>query len=220
MIQDHREINVINLRFKGLPKLTDEECLKAMSGAKHIVRVSVKTDNIKNECTGEGEITIRLAEGETKEDIISRYTSTGILVDDKQLTQAKKSNYHELATTGWRDSKLEFAEKRFVNSAWENDKLSKVQNLSSNVHMGTNENLVDMGLEYADVIRNRMDNLNLAQKTAENHTQLMYDWERMRPQTASAAGTALQGERSFMRPTESFDTRRKQVQESIRKTYY
>ena len=86
--------------------------------------------------------------------------------------------------------------------------------------MGTNDTLVNMGQQYADVIRSRMDNLDLAQKTAETHTQLMYDWNNMRPQTASATGSALQGERSFLRPTESFDTRRKQVQDSIRKKYY
>ena len=173
-----------------------------------------------NECTGEGEITIRLGGEETKEDIISRYTSAGIIAEDKPETKRKRSNYHELATTGWRDSKLEFAEKRHINTGWETDKISKVQNLSTNVYMGTNDTLVNMGQQYADVIRSRMDNLDLAQKTAETHTQLMYDWNNMRPQTASATGSALQGERSFLRPTESFDTRRKQVQDSIRKKYY
>jgi len=77
-----------------------------------------------------------------------------------------------------------------------------------------------MDQQYADLIRSRMDNLGIAQKTAETHTQLMYDWERMKPQTASATGTALQGDKSFLRPTQSFDTRRKQVQESYRKSYY
>jgi len=89
LIRDNREINVINLRFKNLPKETDEECLRVMSGAKHIVRASVKTDNIKNECIGEGEITIRLADGESKEDIISRYTSAGVIAEDKPETERK-----------------------------------------------------------------------------------------------------------------------------------
>lgn len=89
LIRDNREINVINLRFKNLPRETDEECLRVMSGAKHVVRASVKTDNIKNECTGEGEITIRLADGESKEDIISRYTSAGVIAEDKPETERK-----------------------------------------------------------------------------------------------------------------------------------
>ena len=173
LVKDGKEADVITLRFKGLPKLADERSLKAMSGAKHIVRVSVKTDNIKNECTGEGEITIRLGGEETKEDIISRYTSAGIIAEDKPETERKRSNYHELATTGWRDSKLEFAEKRHINTGWETDKISKVQNLSTNVYMGTNDTLVNMGQQYADVIRSRMDNLDLAQKTAKTDSLLL-----------------------------------------------
>lgn len=219
LIQDHREINVVSLVFEGLPRDMDADALKAMSGAKHIVRAAVATDNIKNECTGFGEITIRLAAGETKEDIVSRYTAAGITVADKPDAEKRKSNYHELATIGWRDSKLEFAEKRHINTGWETDKLSKVQNLNTNVTMGTNDYLANLGQQYADVIRNRMDNLYVAQQTAENQNQSVYNWDRMRPQTAGASSAHISGEMPFMRTTQSYDTRKKHVIESLRGKY-
>lgn len=222
VIADHREINVFSLIFNNLPKDMDSMTLKAMSGAKHVVRVSVETDNIKNECTGKGEITIRLFEGETKEEIVNRFLAAGLNVQDKPEDAGKrKSNYHELASTGWRDSRLEFEEKRHMNTGWEGHKLSKVAQLSTNLAMGTNEDIANMNREYADLIRNRQDGLYEAQKGAETHNLLMSGWNNMRPQTASAgySGGSM-GDTAFMKPTESFNQRSRLVQDSLRKKYY
>jgi len=184
------------------------------------VRAAVKTDNIKNECTGEGEITIRLAEGETKDDIVGRYSAAGVSAEDKpDNASQRKSNYKELASTGWRDSRLEFEEKRHVNTGYENQRISKIQNLNSNIQMGTDSRLYDLGKQYADVVRNKQDGLFVAQKTAEDENQLLTTWDSMRPATAQPGRATLGG--SFMKPTESFNARSKQVQESIRgRGYY
>lgn len=221
VIQDHREINVISLIFTNLPKDMDAETLKAMSGVKHVVRAAVQTDNIKNECTGLGEITIRLFEGETKEEVVNRFLAAGLDVQDKPEAKQKKSNYNMLATTGWKDHRLEFEEKRHINTGWENDKLSKVQNLSTNVHMGDHEGLVDLNRQYADIIRSGQDGLKAAQHTAEAQNQVMYNWNNMRPQTAGPVSSgAFGGDRAFMQPTQSFKTRSTMVQDSLRKRYY
>lgn len=219
VVKDHRETNVVSLRFTNLPGEMDAETLRAMSGTKHIVRAAVKTDNIKNQCTGEGEITIRLSEGDTKDDIIARYAAAGIHAEDKPEAEKRKSNYKELATTGWRDSRLEFEEKRHVNTGWENQKVSKVNNLNSNFNIGTNDTMTKRGDDYVNVVRNRQDNLWNEQNFAENQNQLMYNWDRMRPNTAAAV-TPSGGDRSFMRPTESFDSRKRAVMNSIQQKYY
>lgn len=221
VVRDNRETNVISLRFTNLPREMDADTLKAIAGAKHVVRSAVQTDNIKNECTGQGEITIRLFENETKEDIVGRFHAAGLNAEDKPEASKKKSNYKDLASTGWRDSRLEFEEKRHINSGWENDKLSKVQNLSTNVPMGSNEYLSSLGKQYADVVRNRQDGLYQAQNDALSQNQTLVNWNNMRPQTAGPSYGASAGANSgFMRPTESFNTRTRQVQDSLRKRYY
>ena len=221
VIKDHQEINVVSLIFKNLPPTMDADTLKVMSGAKHVVKCTVAIDNIKNQCTGEGEITIRLFGAETKEEIVNRFNAAGLIVEDKPEDAGKrKSNYHELASTGWRDHKLETAEKRHVQNNWETDKLSKVANLSTNVHMGTNENLVNMNRSYADVIRSNQDGLYQAQNSAETFNQQMKDWNNMRPRTSSGAFGGVSSNESFMKPTESFNTRSRLVQNSYRTQYF
>jgi hypothetical protein len=219
VIKDHRETNVISLRFKDLSPDMDADALRAMSGCKHVVRASVKADNIKNECTGEGEITIRLSEGDTKEDIISRFRAAGFTAEDKPDNAGqRKSNYHELASTGWRDSRLEFEEKRHINTGYENQRISKVNQLSTHVPMGSNMALQDYGVQYADIVRQQQDGLYQAQRTAIDENQLISTWDAMKPQTAAsvrpASGTA------FMRPTQSFNTRSKHVQDSLKNRGY
>jgi hypothetical protein len=221
VIKDHRETNVFTLAFSTLPKTMDAESLKAMSGAKHVVNAVVQCDNIKNECTGFGEITIRLFEEETKEEIVNRFLAAGLACQDKTEAHGKKSNYSMLASTGWRDSKLEVEQQKVGVPQWENDKLSKFQNLTSNFDMGTNHTLSDLNRQYVDVIRHNQDGLRQAQNNAETHNHLMTQWESMRPQTAQpAAAGAFGGDMAFMKPTESFNTRSRQVQEGIRKRYY
>jgi hypothetical protein len=220
VVKDHRETNVFSLRFNNLPPQMDAETLKAISGVKHVVRAAVKTDNIKNECTGEGEITIRISEGETKESIVGRFTAAGINSEDKpDNANQKKSNYSQLATTGWRDARLEFEEKRHVNTGYENQKISKIQNLNHTHDMGTNNNLVNLGNQYADVIRSGQGGLFEAQKGAENEKQLLTNWDSMRPQTAQARTGGVSGG-SYMKPTESFNSRSKHVQDSLRNRGY
>ena len=102
VIKDHKEINVVSLIFKNLPKEMDADTLKVMSGAHHVVRCAVKIDNIKNECTGEGEITIRLFENETKQDFMNRFRTAGLNVEEKPEDAGKRQNtYHLLANTGF-----------------------------------------------------------------------------------------------------------------------
>ena len=216
VIKDHRETNVISLLFNNLPAEMDAESLKAMSGAKHVVRVAVKTDNIKNQCTGQGEITIRLFEQETKAEIVKRFRAAGLNVEDKpEDAVQKQSNYQSLSSTGWRDSKYALEEKRSPGVAWESDKLSKLANLSTNIHMGDSDYLVNMNKQYADVVRNHDNGHNDANKNASAHNQLMVDWTNMRPQTAGPSSGARLGDSPFMRPTESFNTRSKMVQDGL-----
>lgn len=220
VIKDHRETNVISLRFKNLTKETDAESLKAIAGVKHVVRAAVQTDNIKNECTGQGEITIRLSDNETKEDIVGRFEAAGIITEDKPDDAGKrKSNYADLASTGWRDSRLEFEEKRHVNTGYENTRISKIQQLNSNIGMGTNNALVDYGQQFADVVRSGRDNLFAAQRVAEDEKQLLTTWDSMRPMTAAPARSGTYGA-SVMKPTQSFSIKSKHVQDSIRNRGY
>ena len=91
-----------------MPTGMDADTLKAMFGAHHVVRYSVKTDNIKNECTGEGEITIRLFGGDTKQDFSNRFTTAGVSIEDRPEVAGKRQNTcHLLANTGFCYSKLE-----------------------------------------------------------------------------------------------------------------
>lgn len=204
-IKGHTEANVVDLAFNNLPREMDVETLKKISGAKHVVRAFVQTDNIKNECTGMGEITIRLYEGETKEEFVNKFQSLGFNVIDKPEPGKRKNNYKDLATTGWRDSRLECSEKRHMNTGWENDKISKVKNLATNVPMGTNNDLYNLSNQYTDTIRNRQDGLFNAQRTAEAENNLIYNWNQMRPQTAGPAYTNTAGSTDFGRASGSFN---------------
>lgn len=198
----------------------DAESLKAMSGAKHVVRAAVKTDNIKNQCTGQGEITIRLFERETKEEIINRFLAAGLNVQDKpEDAVQRRSNYHELASTGWRDSKLACEDRRTANSEWESDRLAKVANLSTNIHMGDSDYIATMNKQYADVVRNQQDGIYDAHRDAVTHNQVMSSWNNMRPQTAGPVAGGRMGDTAFMKPTESFNARSRLVQDSLKRRY-
>ena len=221
VVKDHTETNIVSLRFNNLPKEMDAETLKSISGAKHVVRSAVQTDNIKNECSGQGEITIRVSDNESKGEIMAKYAAVGILAEDKPDDAVKrKSNYKELATTGWRDSRLEFEEKRHVNSGYENQRIAKIQNLNTTHGMGTNNNIVDMGTRFTDMVRSGQDNhLYHAQKSAINENHSLSAWDSMRPMTAQPVRSVTEG--AYMRPTESFNVRSKQVQDSLRgRGYY
>jgi len=214
VVKDHQEINVISLVFNNLPPTMDIETLKIMSGAKHVVRCIVQTDNIKNECTGEGEITIRLFGSETKEEIVARFYAAGLNTQDKKEDAGqRKSNFHELASNGYRDQ-------RQVNTAYETDKLAKLANLSTNVHMGTNEDLVNMNRNHAEVIRNNQIGIFKAQNDVVNQNNQLQNWDNMRPQTAGPSYSNSSGNESFMRPTQSFNTRTKLTQNSYKTQYF
>lgn len=185
VVKDNKEINVFTLSLKGLPPTADSELLKVTSGAKHVVKATVQTDNIKNECTGFGEITIRLLDTESKEEIENRFRAIGITVEDKSDDAGKRqSNYHLLASTGWKDHKLEAAEKRHVNPSFETHKLSKINNLGSNFSLGDDQNIMNLTRQFENKVRIGDDNLHQAQQTAIDQNNTLLNWNNMRPHTA------------------------------------
>lgn len=221
VVKDHKEINVFTLLLKNLPRDADAEALKAMAGAKHVVRASVQTDNIKNECTGFGEITIRLLDSETKEDIEGRFKAAGVAVEDKSDDAGQRqSNYHLLASTGWRDNKLESAEKRHAKTTWETHKLSKISNLGTSFSIGDNANIMNLSKQFEDKVRVGDDGLMQAQQTAIDQNNTLLNWNNMRPQTAAPAYGGSTGTQAYMKPTQSYNTRKNLVTSSYTTQYY
>lgn len=60
---------VYDLVINGLGSNTQDEDLKRIAGVKHIVEAKVEHDTLKNTCTGNGKIKIRLGDGESLDQV-------------------------------------------------------------------------------------------------------------------------------------------------------
>ena len=69
---------VVTLKLSNLPANANDEHIKSIAGTKHVISATTSINNIKNECTGDGEISVRLGEGETKEQVLQRFADLGI----------------------------------------------------------------------------------------------------------------------------------------------
>jgi len=61
---------VVDYNLKGLPETIKEEDLKKIAGVKHVISATVEHDNIKNVCTGTGNIKMRLDAESENPDIV------------------------------------------------------------------------------------------------------------------------------------------------------
>jgi hypothetical protein len=217
VVRDHKEIDVFTIMLTNLPPTTDAETIKAISGAKHVVRAAVQTDNIKNQCTGIGEITIRLFEEESKQAIINRFLAAGIICQDKPVVQGKKDTFSMLASTGWKNTKMIPQGKADPFSTWENDNISKLQNSNgNNWQMDANQ--------YApQAYTNDTNGVYQAQQPILSQNELIDSLNKMslRPQTAQPTPTgAFNGQGAPFHPSQAHSNIAQQLQEQIRRKYY
>ena len=63
-----------------------------MAGVKHVVSATVDEDNMKGTCTGTGRIKVRLAQGETRDQIELNFTKNGVAVREFASDPRKKPN--------------------------------------------------------------------------------------------------------------------------------
>jgi len=61
------EPTVVDLAVKRLPKDYKAEHLRSSSGIKHVTSATVEVDPITGVCTGNGNLIVRLNNGETKD---------------------------------------------------------------------------------------------------------------------------------------------------------
>ncbi len=71
---------VVDLVISGLPNDAKPEHLKQLCGAKHVVDVTVEQDTIRNICTGQGKIKVRLGDGEDAETVKMQFIKAGLNV--------------------------------------------------------------------------------------------------------------------------------------------
>lgn len=53
---DKREVELVDLVISGLPRDSQAENLKTISGSKHVISATIETDNFRGICTGNGRI--------------------------------------------------------------------------------------------------------------------------------------------------------------------
>ena len=104
-----REVLTINL--SNLPYTANEEFLKQISGAKHIVSCVVDTDTIRNQCTGTGSFSCRLGHGETSAQILQRFQDYGFGTSTPEGPQGKKNNYTDISNLNLMDSHMQTQER-------------------------------------------------------------------------------------------------------------
>lgn len=66
---DVKQSIVVDLDLKDLPQNINEEDLKKVSGAKHVIVATIDQDSIRNVCTGTGRIKLRLTDGDDVEQV-------------------------------------------------------------------------------------------------------------------------------------------------------
>jgi len=71
---------VIEFTLSGLGTAVDAREVKKMAGARHVVSATVDEDNMKGTCLGTGKVSVRLNQGETREQIELNFTKNGIAV--------------------------------------------------------------------------------------------------------------------------------------------
>jgi len=147
---------VVTLKLNNLPKDANEEAVKQIAGTKHIISAATAVNNIKNECTGTGEISLRLGSGETKEQVLQRFADLGIEAKDPSTKKGLKNNYRDLADVHFRDAHIEVQTKTHINNHFSDNPTiaNKVRNLSSNFQIGENDNLTKYAREFESSIQN------------------------------------------------------------------
>jgi hypothetical protein len=81
---------VYELVVSGLPTNTEGGDLRRIAGAKHIVDAIVEQDTIKNVCTGNGKIRVRLGDGEDLDSIKNQFYQAGLQVEEIKNNPSKK----------------------------------------------------------------------------------------------------------------------------------
>lgn len=151
---DARE--VVTLKLNNLPKEANDEALKRIAGTKHVISAATSINNIKNECTGTGEVSLRLGEGETKDQVLQRFADLGIDAQDPSTKRGLHNNYRDLADVHCMDAQVEVQTKTHINNHFSDNPTiaNKVRNLSSNLQIGDNDNLTKYAREFEASVQN------------------------------------------------------------------
>ena len=113
--------NVVELSISGLPADAQTSHIRQIAGAKHIVDATVEHDTIRNVCTGQGKIRVRLGEGEDIEQVRQQFIQAGLNVQESKINPSKKPIFT------YQQSLMEKSPARTSIDY----KLSRVQNLQS-----------------------------------------------------------------------------------------
>ena len=198
--KDPTSAKILDLKFDNLPQNADSSTLKKIAGVRHVIEADTTIDNIKNECTGAGKISMRLGEGDSEASIIQRFKDEGITVSKPSDVVGKVNNYKDLASTNWKDSHLQVQEKRHVQDNFGklyarvipivDSKTSKVRMLESNIQIGDNEDKGKVAKAFQRSITNDKSQLSISQRYAEDVNLQVSQWKNMSSSPTKKSGGA------------------------------
>lgn len=76
--ENQKKADVLDLKISGLPGNSNIDDLKKAVGAKHIISTTIEVDSIKNTCTGNGRVQIRVQDGEDLDKIKMNLVKKGL----------------------------------------------------------------------------------------------------------------------------------------------
>lgn len=95
--QDAEKVHVIDLDLHNIPSQIDEQSLKKMTGARHIVKTELGQNSLKGTLTGDGRVSIRLPQGQDYGDVKSQLQKAGISASLHKAEPGRNSDFTQNA---------------------------------------------------------------------------------------------------------------------------
>jgi len=90
-----KQTTIVDLDVAGLPEHAQPDDLKKISGVKHVINATIEQDTIRNICTGNGRIKIRITEDEDLDSIKLGYIKQGYSIREHEENPKKKTEFSQ-----------------------------------------------------------------------------------------------------------------------------
>lgn len=209
-----QNVKVIEFDLSHLGSDMEPDKLKKIANAKHVIKSETDVDQIKNTCKGTGKFAFRLTEHESEDKIRDNLSKAGIQVGKPRGNTQKQRTFDRCYNVSWKDSKLEFAEKRHTQNDFTDRHSSHLSNLKSNVNMGSNS-FHELQNNHSMNMKGKAGFYNKDRGNKETEDRVMRTWDKMIVPTSKKSRASGAGEKGYMRMTKCLDLRKNMTMKGI-----